>query len=303
MRHLKDFEYIEEIARTGSIRKAASDLNITSSALNKRVQAFEYEFGTPIFERLPRGVRLNAAGEVLLQHIRGQAADFERVRMLVADMAGIHHGHVTVACSQALLQLFLPAQISKFRQNHPGVRFTVRTRDRAAAEQDLLTFSCDLACVFEPVYLADFEMLAMIEQPICAMMASTHPLAQRNEILHLEDCLSFPHVIPTDGLGVRHLLELATRHTNQRLMPVVEAESFEFMRRYVLLEDVIGFQIRIGLKNKADSKWQVRGISSKDIPPGHVFFGKLKDRELPIAAQRFAEHLAAELHMEASRVP
>lgn len=70
MRHLITFQYIEAIIRAGSIRKAAEDMNITASALNRRIQRFEEEFGSEIFERLPRGVRLNPAGELLIRHAR-----------------------------------------------------------------------------------------------------------------------------------------------------------------------------------------------------------------------------------------
>ena len=57
MRHLKDFEFIEGVIRAGSIRKASEDMNITASALNRRINRFEDEFGYEIFERLPRGAR------------------------------------------------------------------------------------------------------------------------------------------------------------------------------------------------------------------------------------------------------
>ena len=66
MRHLRLLSYINEVARTGSIRRAAEQLNLTPSALNRRIQDVEAELGTAIFERLPRGVRLNAAGELLI---------------------------------------------------------------------------------------------------------------------------------------------------------------------------------------------------------------------------------------------
>ena len=86
MRHLQTLRLIQDVARAGSIRKAAEDLNITSSALNRRIQQFEAEFGAQIFERLPRGVRLNPAGELLMQHIRHQVSDLDRVRSQVADL-------------------------------------------------------------------------------------------------------------------------------------------------------------------------------------------------------------------------
>lgn len=61
MRHLTTLLYIDAVARAGSIRKAADSLSITSTALNRRLLAIEEDLGVPIFERLPRGVRLNAA--------------------------------------------------------------------------------------------------------------------------------------------------------------------------------------------------------------------------------------------------
>ena len=41
MRHLQDFDVVEAIIRAGSIRKAAEDMNITASALNRRINRFE----------------------------------------------------------------------------------------------------------------------------------------------------------------------------------------------------------------------------------------------------------------------
>ena len=61
MKHLLPLKYVETVARAGSIRRAADVLNITSTALNRRVLAMEDELGVAIFERLPKGVRLSAA--------------------------------------------------------------------------------------------------------------------------------------------------------------------------------------------------------------------------------------------------
>ena len=112
VRHRLDFRYIDAIVRAGSIRKAADSLSITSTALNRRVLTMEQELGAPIFERLPRGVRLSAAGEILIHHARAQLADMERVKSQISDLSGVRRGHVSIACSQAVLPVFLPEQIA-----------------------------------------------------------------------------------------------------------------------------------------------------------------------------------------------
>jgi DNA-binding transcriptional LysR family regulator len=294
MKHLQTFRYIEGIARAGSIRKAADDMNITASALNRRVQRFEEEFGCEIFERLPRGVRLNPAGEILMQHYRTQDSELRRVQSQVADLSGERRGHVAVACSQALIPYFLPAQIAAYRLDHPGVTFSVLVRDREAAEHDLATFSSDLALVFEPVHMVDFEVLTRIPQVIHVMMRRDHPLASRPEV-RLRDCLDHPHVLPTRLYGVRYLLELAAAQGSRPLRPIAESDSFDFMRHYVRHENAVAFQIPIGLRIAADDAVVSRPISTRDVPAGSLLLGQKRGRTLPVASARFAQGLARAL--------
>ena len=160
--------YIDAVVRAGSIRKAAEALSITSTALNRRILAMEQELGVPIFERLPRGVRLSTAGEILIQHVRSQLSDMERVRSQIADLSGVRRGHIAIACSQAVLPVFLPEQMALYRREHPGVTFRVYRRDREAAERALVDHTADLALLFEPVRLSEFETLLAVQQPIHA---------------------------------------------------------------------------------------------------------------------------------------
>lgn len=292
MRHLETFRLIAAVARAGSIRKAAEDANLTASALNRRIAKFEDEFGTQIFERLPRGVRLNTVGELVLQHYLAQKSDLARLRSQIADLSGERRGHVTIACSQALLPYFLPEQIARYRHDHPGVTFSINVRDREQAEQELAQFACDIALVFEPVHLADFDVMHSVRQPVRAVLAADHPLAQ-HEVLRLRDCLDHGHIAPSIRYGVRALMDLAAKQNNRTLSPVVETDSFELIRHYVLHERLVGFQIEIGLK--PDRGFVTRQIAERDLPHGHLLLGQMKGRALPVAAFRFAQQLAAEL--------
>jgi len=76
--------------------------------------------------------------------------------------------------------------------------------------------------------------------------------------------------------------------------PVVETESFELIRHYVLHENLIGFQIPIGLRD-GDGTLVFRPISERDLPPGSLILGQMRGRTLPVASARFAMQLAAAL--------
>ncbi len=289
MRHLTSLTYIDAIARAGSIRKAAETLAITSTALNRRVLALEEDLGAPVFERLPRGVRLTPAGELLIAHIRGQLSDFEKLKGQIADLSGMRRGHIAIACSQALLPFFLPDQISRYRADHPAVTFSVSLRDRAAAEQTLVDLTADIALIFEPVRLRDVQVITSVRQQICAVMACDHPLAGR-ETVRLWDCAAYPVGLPAASYGVRYLIDLALIRSSVTLSVAIESDSFEFLRRYPGSERLVTFQIPIGLPDGAGEEGiAVRPVDSRDVPEGRLYLCQLRGRTLPVAAAKFAQ--------------
>jgi DNA-binding transcriptional LysR family regulator len=295
MRYLNSIRFIDAVVKAGSIRGAAESLAITSTALNRRILSIEEELGVPIFERLPHGVRLSAAGEILIHHIRNQLSDMERVRSQIADLSGVRRGHVSIACSQALVPYFLPSEIALYRKGHPNVTFSVQVRDRQAAEQALVDHTADIAIVFEPVRLADFMTLMRVHQPVHVVMAVNHPLA-RKEAIRLSDCLSYPISLPTASYGVRHLLDIAVQSASLKLEPVILSDNFEFLRNHAVAEDIITFQIPIGLGDRAMTGEMVsRPLDRRDVPAGILYMGQLKGRTLPVAAARFAAQLSASL--------
>ncbi len=299
MRYLKTFELIEAVVRAGSIRKAAEDTNLTASALNRRIQGFEQEFGWPIFERLPRGMRLNPAGELLMQHIRLQRTDLARVQSQVADLSGVRRGHISIACSQALLPYFLPEQIAIYRAEHPGVTFSINVRDRAQAERDLASYSSDLALVFEPVHMVEFDVLYALPQTVHAVFPKDSPLASK-PVLRLRDCMNHKLVLPNAAYGVRHLLEQGATAIGRPLTPTVETESFELIRHYVTQESAVGFQIPIGLKAEQQTAIAHRPLAERDVPAGRLLLGQMKGRALPVASSKFGQQLVAALAALAS---
>lgn len=295
MRYLNSVRYIDAVAKAGSIRKAADSLAITSTALNRRILAVEEELGVQIFERLSHGVRLSSAGEILIHHIRHQLSDMERVKSQIADLSGVRRGHIAIACSQALLPFFLPQQIAHYRKEHPNVTFDVHLRDREAAEYALVDHTADLAIVFEPVRMADFHVLLRVRQPVYAVMSTQHPLASKSSV-RLSDCLNYPLAMPTSPYGVRHLLDMAALSSAVRLDPVIQSDSFEFLRNHAVAENIISFQIPVGISN-VTMTGQMTSIplDSRDVPGGVLYMGQLRGRALPVASARFAAQLSSNL--------
>ncbi|MEO0329290.1 MAG: LysR family transcriptional regulator [Pseudomonadota bacterium] len=295
MRHLLPYKYIEEIARAGSIRKAAETLAITPSALNRRLLAIEDELGVAIFERLAVGVRLNTAGEILLEHIRHQLSDLERVKSQIADLSGQRRGHVSIACSPELTGGFLPSQVQDYQHQFPGVTFKINRRFRKDIDLALSEHYSDVAFVFEPAKLTDFQTVYNLRQPIHCVMKHNHPLAQKKSV-RLYECAEFPLLLPDVSWGIRHLLDQSASRLGLNLRPVVQSDAREFLRDYKREGGHLAFEIPINLNRDFEPGGLVSvPIDPLDVPEGFIFVGHLKGRTLPVAAARFIEQVTTKM--------
>lgn len=291
MKHLRILDYVDEVARARSIRKAAEHLNVTASAVNRRIADLEEELGATLFERQPRGVRLTAAGEVFVNYLRKQNGEVERMKSQIEDLKGLRRGTVRLACSQALALDFLPRAIADFRKVHPKVEFDVKIVDHEHAMAALSAFEVDLVLVFRPPYLANFQPLMILEQNLVAVMAKTHPLAKKPKV-RLRDCANYPVALPERPIGGRQLLEEVIARTGLAFNVAVESNSFEMLRGVVIHGGLISFQIAIGAMPEGNKLGLVtREIDDRDVPSGKLVFGQLRERNLPIATAIFAEHI------------
>ena len=297
MRHLTHLRYIDVVAREKSIRKASEKLNITSTALNRRILALEEEVGTPLFERLPSGVRLNTAGELFIQHIRSQMTDLSRVLSQISDLSGVRRGHVIVSGGPEILSSFLPGQIAKYRQDFQAVQFDVLRQTPEQSLTALMNFETDMAFIFDSVLPSDLDIVASVSQPLFALIHKDHPLAEQ-QILKLQDCLAWPIISPLSEGGLKTMLEVGRLRTAANLQTVIKTDEPNFISDYIRNENAIGFAIPLSFEENTQI---VKGLKSiaideRDVPPGIVHLVQRKGRVLSVAAAKFIDQIVQALN-------
>ena len=291
MRNLLIYQYISEVARTGSVRKAAEKLAITASSLNRRIQSFEYEIGAPIFERSARGVRLNPAGELVVHAFRKHLADIKELKARIEDLKGVRHGNVSVTASQALLPHFLPAQVLEYQKQFPGVDFSIVVADPVESEQALLSYEVDLAILFSALPTESFETIARVEQNVFAIMAPEHPLAGRGK-LRLSQCIDYPLALHDSSFSVGQILEAHAHSSRLPLHAAIKSNSFILLQNYILNSNAVGFEIEIGLTDDEASDLVKKPIFLNNANKISVQLIQLRGRTLPVAAAKFAQQIS-----------
>ena len=291
MRAPRILTYVDAVARHGSIRKAADALHIASSALNRRILDLEEELGASLFERLPRGVRLTAAGEIFVGHVRRSLADLELVGSQIEHLRGLVRGQVNIAAAESLAGELLPRAIAQFQAAHPGVRFHVRINAPGDLLHAVANDEVDLVLGHELLEHRELSVLSSVEHPFCAVVACHHPLATRAS-LRLRDCLDYPIALADATLAGRELIDRALARASFHFEPALVANSVETMKAYARLSQAVCFQFRAGTTRDV-ALGELVAIPLVDPALAHtrLVLAMRQGRVLPIAAAAFAEQL------------
>lgn len=116
-----------EVARRGNVSRAARELRITQPALTARLQSLEQELGQPLFVRTRRGVQLTDAGHAFFPYAEQAVAALASGIAEVAEVSAGGGGELALAVAPQVSTYVLPHLLTRFADEHPGVRLVVRT--------------------------------------------------------------------------------------------------------------------------------------------------------------------------------
>jgi len=285
------FSYLDAVAHHGSIRKAAEALHMASSALNRRVLDLEADIGSPLFERLPRGVRATAAGELFLAYVRRSLKELRLVEAQIDGLRGLARGRVHVAVAESVTGRMLPDAIAEYHQRHPGVAFAVTVGGPRELTTALARDQVDLILTHESTDDADAVVLAEVLQPLCALVAPEHPLATRKS-LRLRECVAYPLAMPDETLAARALIDAALGRASIRFEPALLSNSIETTKMFARTAGGVCFSFKIGKKPEVSGMVTIP-LSDPGLSEARLRLASRRGRVLPVAAAAFAEQLTA----------
>ncbi|WP_407561627.1 LysR family transcriptional regulator [Streptomyces sp. 184] len=184
-------EVFRAVARHGSFTAAGTELGFTQSAVSRQIAALETEFGAPLFDRLPRGVRLTQHGRHALGHAEAALDRLADARRDLAALDRLAAGRLRLGSFATADAALVPRALAAFAADHPGVRVTHvegYSRDHVAA---LAAGGLDLALVSGyPEQVAAYETVALthlLDETVLVALPAGHRLAGSARPLRLAD--------------------------------------------------------------------------------------------------------------------
>lgn len=300
--HSTAYLHFETVARHASVRKAAAELCVVPSAVSHQIALLEDELGVPLFQRLPRGLRLTSAGETLLHHVRRAAAEIERGRGFIQSLSGLKSGHTSLAAVEGVAIGPVTRTLGEFWSKWPNVRVSVAMGSSLRAFDAVDRGETELGLAYATQDMPRVRELAAADLPLGAVFRADHPLAGRQR-LRLRELIDtgLPLLLADSSIAIRGMLEHALGRDALRLMPRLETNSVTIMSRLALAGTGVAVKTRIGLEKEiADGVLAfvpLRELASRS--QRLVLFCR-QDSALPPATAALADMLAAMVRALAS---
>jgi len=131
-----------EVARIGSFRAAAEQLNMSANFLSKRISLLERAYKTTLMTRHVDGIRLTPEGRQVLEAAkRMEEASFGLDRALSQATPALS-GEVRLAVTEGLGTFWLAPRLVEFQRAYPGLLVDLKCEMRSA---DVLRLEADVA--------------------------------------------------------------------------------------------------------------------------------------------------------------
>jgi LysR family glycine cleavage system transcriptional activator len=131
------------VARHGSFRRAAAELNVTESAVSHQIAALEASLDTKLFIRMPGGAKLSPSGEILFPFMREAFDQIENGTALLRHDES--EGGLTLQIYVTLAVRWLIPRLHRFRSAHPDIRLAL---DSSLMDWDFVPKAADMAIIY-----------------------------------------------------------------------------------------------------------------------------------------------------------
>jgi DNA-binding transcriptional LysR family regulator len=226
-------------ARHHSFNKAAIELSLTAPAISMQIKELESDMGVMLFARVGRRVELTTAGEYFLVYAKRIIETMRDAETTLTRFQGKEGGVLKIGLVSTA-KYFLPQLLSRFKEDHIGVRIKLEVRNRDQMVALLRDGEIDLAIMGRTPSDLDTRIEVFAAHPHAFIASPDHPLARREGIspiaLNQEEL-----IVREEGSGTRAIMERFLNERNLSPRVSMEMSSNESIKQAVMADLGISF--------------------------------------------------------------
>ncbi|MFE4429219.1 LysR family transcriptional regulator [Peribacillus butanolivorans] len=193
---MRDLQIFQCVAKYGSISKAAVELNYVQSNVTARIKHLEHELRTPLFNRHKRGMSLTAEARKMLEYVNKILLDMEELKQVFLD-SETPTGILNIGTVETVSGL--PKILASYHKQYPNVDLSIKAGLTEDLIKDVIEHRLDGAFVTGPIKHPLIQPYDVCTEKLV--------LVTKNETLNLEEFLTEPILVFSQGCGYRFKLD------------------------------------------------------------------------------------------------
>lgn len=208
LNHLRIFRAVLD---HGSMTGAAHALRISQPAVSRQLAEFESALGTRLVDRLPRGVRATAAGELLGERARRIFAEESAAEHEIGELLGLHRGRLAVGASTTIGSYLVPQVFGEFEERHRGIELDLQIGNTRAIQSAVLDGELDVGLTegFADADTLDVREFTHDEMVLIAGPGSEGGPLAGVKAIRTSQLAELPFIVREAGSGTRDIIEAA----------------------------------------------------------------------------------------------
>ena len=189
---IRVLRYFIQIAREGSMTRAAEYLHVSQPALSKQMKELEKQLGKKLFRRGSSSVSLTDEGMLLRRRAEDLLAMADKIENEFKALDEITGGDIYIGCAESYLIKYLTYAVKKLNGQYSNIHYHITSGDTQQVTERLDRGLLDFAFIVEPPDLSKYNYLEVPEQDTWGiLMRKDCPLAEKSQI-GIDDILPYP---------------------------------------------------------------------------------------------------------------
>ncbi|MCO5066628.1 MAG: LysR substrate-binding domain-containing protein [Rhizobiaceae bacterium] len=193
------------VAELEHMTRAARELNLTQSAASSAIAALEARYATKLFDRVGRNIALTPAGRLFLSEARAVMARAKAAELVLADLAGLKVGSLSIAASQTVGNYWLPEIVQRFHSLYPGISISLTIGNTATVASLVVEGEANIGFAEGDIDQPTLTVEQVAQDELALVVASDHPWAALKDFRTL-DLSTTQWVTRETGSGTRAVL-------------------------------------------------------------------------------------------------
>lgn len=210
------------VAEAGSFSRAAKSVHISQPAISMQVAELEAQLDLILFRRLPRGVKLTAAGQLLFGYAQRLGALADEAQRAMAEVKGLRRGRLSIGASTTIGAYLLPDLLGEYRRRYPDIDLRFDIANTEEIENRLVDGTLDAGLTEGlPPNRDELESVIFLRDELVPIVRPDHPrLAAGSEPFTLRQLCAEPIILRERGSGTREVIEGALAKRRQKLQRI-----------------------------------------------------------------------------------